>query len=136
MRLSDQLHDRRTGQHLTFRPAAGPARGSRLDVAVRLEPGGRVPTHAHLRQDERVTVTAGSIHVRVGRLERTLGPGDVVEVPRRVRHTVRNAGTSDARFMLEVRPARHMHAALTTLFALSARLGPRSRRTLRTDPKR
>ncbi len=126
MTSTDELHDHRTGQHLTFQPSAPCDDGSRLDVEVRLDPGGRVPTHAHLRQDERLTLIAGSIHVRIGQLERTLQPGDAIDVPRRVRHTVRNAGDTEAHFLLQVRPARRMQAALRALFAISTRLAPTS----------
>jgi hypothetical protein len=36
---------------------------------------------------------------------------------------VRNAGVDEARFVLEVRPARRMKLAMRTLFAITRRFG-------------
>src|SRR5687768_16513077 len=100
MARSRQLHSPRTGQHLTFLGAT--ANDGVLRVDVRLDPGGFVPRHAHLSQDERVTVLAGTLEIRVGSASRTLRRGDTAEVPRRSAHIVSNAGADDARFLLEV----------------------------------
>lgn len=130
----EHLHDAATGQHLTFRKTRGDSGGELLQVEVRLEPGGRVPRHAHLRQDERVAVIDGSIVVGLGRVERTLHAGETADVPRRSIHLVRNDGECDARFVLEVRPARRMQGAMRALFAAShawsaLRALPRRRRS-------
>lgn len=61
-------------------------------------------------------VIDGSITVRVGRSERALSVGDSADVPRRKLHVVRNVGDGEARFLLEVRPARRMEAAMRALF--------------------
>ncbi len=116
MTAPEHLHDAVTGQHLTFSQTGRDTEGALLRIEVRLEPGGWVPRHAHLRQDERVEVLAGTLTVKVGRSERTLGVGDSSEVARRRVHVVRNAGSNDARFTLEVRPARRMQGAMRALF--------------------
>lgn len=119
MTRPEHLHDATTGQHLTFLQTRRDSGGKLLTVEVRLEPGGRVPRHAHVRQDERVAVIDGPLVVRIGRVERTLHAGDAVDVPRRALHLVRNDGERDARFVLEVRPARRMQGAMRALFAAS-----------------
>src|SRR3990172_1866892 len=55
------IDDRITGQHLTFMKTGAETGGDLLQVDVRLDAGGRVPRHAHLRQDERVEVISGSL---------------------------------------------------------------------------
>lgn len=131
MTQPEHLHDAATGQHLTFLQTRRDTGGELLQLEVRLEPGGRVPRHAHVRQDERVAVIDGSIIVRVGRVERKLHAGDTADVPRRSLHHVRNNGECDARFILEVRPARRMQGAMRALFAAS-----HTASALRTLPRR
>lgn len=118
--VPEHLHDRRTGQHLTFLDAEGAPDHDVLRVKVRLEPGGAVPKHAHLRQDERVAVAKGKLEVRVGRRTRVVSAGETCDVPRRKIHVVRNASAEEASFVLEVRPARRMERAMRALFATTA----------------
>lgn len=133
-RPAGHLHDAFTRQHLTFLQTADDTAGELLQVEVRLDPGGWVPRHVHARQDERVEVLAGSVTVRVGRTERTLAVGDTVDVPRRKLHFVRNAGRDDARFLLEVRPARRMQGAMRGVFGLMRLFGPLARVRGRATP--
>lgn len=118
------LHDPLTGQHLTFLQTGRDTAGELLQLEVLLDAGGWVPRHAHVRQDERVEVLAGTVTVRVGRTERTLQVGDSADVPRRKLHFVRNSGTDEARFLLEVRPARRMQGAMRGLFTVMSLLRP------------
>ena len=99
-----------------------------------LDPGGSVPLHAHLRQDERVEVLEGCVTVRVGRRERTLAAGESVDVPRRKMHVVRNADVSASRFLLEVRPARRMQTAMRATFVAMRPLQPLARRRRARPP--
>lgn len=110
------LSDPITRQHVTFQLTGRETGGELLQAEVRLEAEGRVPKHVHLRQDERVEVVSGELLVRVGSVERRLGPGDAVDVPRRQFHVVRNASESDAVFLLQVRPARRMESMMRVLF--------------------
>lgn len=128
MTQAEHLHDAFTGQHLTFLQTGATTGGALLQLEVRLEPGGWVPRHVHARQDERVEVLAGTLTVGVGRREQTLHVGDSAGVPRRKVHVVRNAGDGEARFLLEVRPARRMQAAMRGIFALTRPLAPLARR--------
>lgn len=114
------LHDAVTGQHITFLASDDDV----LRAEVCLDPGGVVPRHAHLRQDERVAVRDGAVTVTVGGHRRTIGAGQRIDVPRRRIHEVRNTGDTPAVFHLEVRPARHMRAAMRTLFGVLRVVGP------------
>lgn len=109
-------------QTVTFVTRASDSAGELLAAEVRLAPGGSVPRHVHLRQDERVQVAEGSLVVRVGRRERVVNPGEAADVPRRTLHVVRNAGPVEARFVLEIRPARRMESAMRALFFVMRRL--------------
>jgi quercetin dioxygenase-like cupin family protein len=113
------IHDPRHKQTVTFVTTARESAGEVLAVEVRLGPGGTVPRHVHLRQDERVRVIEGSLVTRVGGRDRVVNAGEVLEVPRRTVHVIRNDGSTEARFALEVRPARRMEAAMRALFFVS-----------------
>src|SRR3989442_10335276 len=123
------LDDPITGQHLTFLKTGAETGGDLLQVEVRLDAGGRVPRHVHLRQDERVEVINGFLAVRVGGQAHELRPGESLDVPRRRLPLIRNAADHEARFVLEVRPARHMEQAMRSLFSVMRSLGPFLRRT-------
>lgn len=127
MTQGEHLHDPLTGQHLTFLQSGRDTSGELLQVEVRLDPGGWVPRHVHARQDERVEVLAGTLTVRVGGEERRLGVGESAHVHRRKLHVVRNSGADEARFLLEVRPARRMEGFMRGLFAIMKPLGPLAR---------
>ena len=128
------IQDPLTGQHLTFLETAADTEGGSLRAEVRLEPGGFVPRHLHLRQDERLEVLAGSVRLRSRGEDRLLGPGDTSEITRRHLHRVANAGPGDARFVLEVHPARHMEETMRSTFAVGRVLRPfaRLRKSART----
>lgn len=121
------IKDPLTGQYLTFLETAADTDGKSLRAEVRLEPGGFVPRHLHLRQVERLEVLAGSVRVRTRGEDRVLGPGDTLEVARRRTHRVTNAGAGEARFLLEVRPARHIEQTMRSTFAIGRVLRPFAR---------
>lgn len=117
------LHDPLTGQHLRFLKTGNQTGGQLLEVEVLLDPRGRVPRHLHLRQDERVEILEGALSIQLGGQQRRLTNGESVEVPRRTLHRVRNAHEGRTRFLLQVRPARRMEAAMRTIFAVAGVLG-------------
>lgn len=124
MTVDADLSDPVTGQHVTFLQRADETGGELLRARVTLDRGGRVPLHVHARQDETVKVVSGRVAVRVRRRERTLGPGEEISVPRRHRHVVRNVGSGEAEFLLDVRPARRMEQAMSGLFGVLRILRP------------
>jgi quercetin dioxygenase-like cupin family protein len=123
----DAIHDPLTGQRLTFLETAADTGGRSLRAEVRLEPGGFVPRHLHLRQDERLEVLAGAIRFRARGEDRLLAPGDTAMVTRRRVHRVSNAGSGEARFVLEVHPARHIEQTMRSTFAVGRVLRPLAR---------
>ena len=121
------IDDPLTGQHLNFLESGVETNGRSLRAEVRLEPGGFVPRHLHLRQDERIEILGGSIRYRTRGEDRIMGPGDSAAVPRRRIHRVANAGPGEAVFVLDVRPARHIEQTMRSMFAVGRWLGPLAR---------
>ena len=80
------IEDPLTGQHLTFLETAADTEGRSVRAEVRLEPGGFVPRHLHLRQDERLEVLAGSVRFRSRGEDRVLESGDTCVISRRRLH--------------------------------------------------
>jgi mannose-6-phosphate isomerase-like protein (cupin superfamily) len=89
-------------QSMTVRSSTAEA----LEVEARYGPGGSPPpSHLHPAQDERFEVLAGSIAARVAGDERTLGRGDVLEIPRGTAHQMWNPGEVTARVLWRTSPA-------------------------------
>jgi quercetin dioxygenase-like cupin family protein len=128
MTKSDRtIDDPLTGQRLSFLEVSGETDGRSLRAEVRLEACGFVPRHLHLRQDERIEVLAGSIRYRTRGEDRIMEPGASATVPRRRFHRVSNAGPDEARFVLDVRPARHIELTMRSMFAVGRLLRPFAR---------
>ena len=121
------IDDPLTGQRLSFLEVSGETGGQSLRAEVRLVPGGFVPRHLHLRQDERIEILAGSIRYRTRGVDRIMEQGDSAAVPRRRFHRVSNAGPDEARFVLDVRPARHIEQTMRSTFALGRLMRPFAR---------
>jgi quercetin dioxygenase-like cupin family protein len=125
------LNDPLTGQHLQFMRTGEQTAGQLLEVEVLLDPGGHVPRHLHLRQDEWVEILEGSVSIQLGQQQRQLTESESIEVPRRTLHRVRNSHDGRTRFLLQVRPARRMEAAMRAIFAVAGVLGRVRRRSPR-----
>jgi quercetin dioxygenase-like cupin family protein len=104
------------------------ASGTSVRAVVRLDAAGFVPRHLHLRQDEHLEVLTGSIRLQTGGTSRLLSAGDTARVPRRHVHRVSNATASEASFVLEVYPARHIESTIRSTFAVGRALHPFARR--------
>ena len=77
-----------------------------LEVEATYAPGGRSPPkHLHPAQDEHFEVLSGRLTVRLGDEERTLEPGDTIDVPRGTPHQMCNAGGEPARVLWRTSPA-------------------------------
>jgi quercetin dioxygenase-like cupin family protein len=63
------------------------------------------PPHVHPAQDERFEVLAGRLTASVEGSERTLGPGESLEIPRGTPHKMWNPGHERATAMWHTRPA-------------------------------
>ena len=117
-----------TGERFTFTETAASTGGELLAFELGLRPGGAVPIpHVHPIQTERFDVVDGCMSFRVGLRRVHAGPGDVVEVQPGVAHYFANAGETDARVYVEVRPALAMEEMFTEVVAM-AQAGRMNRR--------
>lgn len=130
VRPSQTLENPVTGERFTFTHTAASTDGELLAFDFALRPGGAVPIpHVHPIQTERFEVREGRMRFRVGLRRVMAGPGDVVEVSPGVVHSFANAGETEARLRVEVRPALAMEEMLAEVVAL-ARAGRMTRRGL------
>lgn len=128
----DTLENPVTGEHFRFLQTASSSGGELLAFELSLPPGGAVPIpHVHPRQTETFTVLDGEMRFRLGWKHVTSGPGDVVEVAPGVTHGFANAGTTEVRVLVEVRPALAMEA----MFAEAVRLASAGLMTRRGLPR-
>jgi quercetin dioxygenase-like cupin family protein len=68
-------------------------------------PGCGNPPHIHARENETFYVQQGTLTVQVGDMTLNALPGDVVQLPRNVVHSFRNAGNVNAKFLVVAEPA-------------------------------
>ncbi len=76
------------------------------------------PKHLHPEQDEHFEVLEGEMRVVVGDEERTLRPGDEIEIPRGVAHQMWNAGDAEARMLWRTRPGGRTEEWFASIDAL------------------
>ena len=77
-----------------------------LEVEATWTPAGpQPPPHLHPAQEEHFEVLAGQLAAVVDGVERVLGPGDSLEIPRGTPHTMWNQGSEQARVSWRTRPA-------------------------------
>jgi quercetin dioxygenase-like cupin family protein len=119
-----------SGEQITIRAAdAAGEGGGVLEWELVLAPGGRVPSsHAHPGQEERFTVLAGRLRLRVGGRRITAGPGQTVVVPPGTVHHFANASGAPARVAVATSPALGMRALLETAAALATEQHAAARR--------
>ena len=117
----DTLENPVTGERLVFHRTSPDTNGEAVLVETIVRPGGYVAAaHLHPYQSERFQVLAGTLALRVGGEERVLVPGDVAVVAPGTPHRFWNAGETDARFTVEVRPALGFESLIETMFTLAA----------------
>lgn len=68
-------------------------------------PGWSLPPHAHRAESETIHITAGRLWMRIGEVERELGPGDTVHIPAGVRHAGGTAGEEPVERVVVFAPA-------------------------------
>jgi quercetin dioxygenase-like cupin family protein len=130
----DTLENPITGERFTFTHTAASTDGELLAFDFALRPGGAVPIpHVHPIQTERFEVVEGRMRFRVGLRTVIAEPGDVIEVAPGVMHSFANAGETEARLRVEVRPALQMEQMFAEVVAL-AKAGQMTRRGLPRNP--
>lgn len=90
-----------------------------LEVEASYGPASKPPPkHFHPAQDERFEVIAGELRVRVDGAERTLGPGDRIEIPRGSVHQMWNPGETETRAIWQTRPGGRTEAWFAAIDSL------------------
>ena len=130
----DTIENPVTGERFTFTHTAASTDGELLAFDFALRPGGAVPIpHVHPIQTERFEVTEGRMRFRVGLRTVIAEPGDVIEVGPGVMHSFANAGDTEAKLRVEVRPALQMEEMFAEVVAL-AESGQMTRRGMPRNP--
>jgi quercetin dioxygenase-like cupin family protein len=121
IRPGDRLENPITGEVLVFHRTSAETDGESVLVETIVRPHGFVAAaHVHPYQTERFEVLAGTLGLRVGDTELTAKAGDVAVVPPGTPHRFWNAGSTEARFLCEVRPALQFESLIETMFTLAA----------------
>jgi quercetin dioxygenase-like cupin family protein len=116
----DTIENPVTGERFAFIHTAASTGGELLEFDFALRPGGKVPIpHVHPIQTERFEVISGCVRFRLGRQTFVAGAGEVVEAPPGVAHGFGNAGRTEARMRVEVRPALAMEDMFAEVVALA-----------------
>jgi quercetin dioxygenase-like cupin family protein len=110
----DIISDPVTGQSIVFCDRTA----DRVAGELFVRPGGFVPTHVHASQWERFEGVAGELRFRIGLRRRTLGAGEVIQIPPGTAHGLRNVGPEVAHFLIELSPPRRGEEGLRALFGL------------------
>jgi quercetin dioxygenase-like cupin family protein len=106
-------------RRLVFRKTTADTNGELLEVDAYYKPGGNPPpVHYHPSQEERFEVVSGEILTHVDGVERTYRAGETFVFPPGSRHSMHNAGSEDAHFIWQTRPALKTEALFETIFGL------------------
>lgn len=117
---SREIVNPRTGQRMRFLRTGAETCGELLELETVNPPGGAPePRHVHPRQTSSCRVVAGSLRFEVDGAERTLGPGEEIEIPAGAKHRFWNDGDVDAVAIQSVRPALTTAAFFEEWFALA-----------------
>ena len=121
IKAGEPLENPITGERLTFRETARDTNGERVVVDVAVKPDGFVAAaHVHPHQQERFEIVSGRLSFKVGKEKIEAKAGDVVTVAPGTPHKFWNAGTDEARFVTEIRPALTFEQLIETMFSLAA----------------
>jgi quercetin dioxygenase-like cupin family protein len=95
-----------------------------LEVEAIYGPASRErPKHYHPSQDEHFEVLEGSVRVRAGDDERTLGVGDQIDIPRGTVHQMWNPMSNPARVLWQTRPGGRSEQWFASIDTLPRRKG-------------
>jgi quercetin dioxygenase-like cupin family protein len=120
IRTGQTIENPVTGERVTFRTTSADTGGELVVIDVVVEPHGAVAaTHVHPSQEERFTLQAGELEMKVRKQTIVARAGDVILVPAGTPHQFKNVGDEPAQFTCEVRPALGFEPLLETMFALA-----------------
>ena len=120
IRTGDVLQNPATGEQLRFAKAAADTNGEYVVVEATVAPDGQVAAaHLHPYQTETFEVLEGEVTFKVGRKKVVAKAGETLVVKPGTAHKFWNAGSVDARFRCEVRPALQFEQLIETMFSLA-----------------
>jgi quercetin dioxygenase-like cupin family protein len=109
-----------SGERFTFLRTAADTNGELLQFELVLRPGGRIPImHRHAAQEERFSITSGTVRARVRDGWREITAGETIVIARGTPHVLRNDSPEEARIIGELRPAMHTEEILEAMCALA-----------------
>lgn len=108
------------GHTLNFKTTTEELGGGGLLWELLSPPGTMVPPHVHTVEDEFIYVAEGELEVLVGDKKYTATTGDLVKMPKNVRHGIWQKGEKTTRTLWVVLPAHKMESLLSSLGKLSA----------------
>jgi len=117
----DALTNQVTGETLIFHRTARATEGESVLIETIVQPEGFVAAaHVHPHQSERFEVLEGELGLRVGSDKLLARAGDVLTIKPGTPHRFHNAGSEQARFLCEIRPAMAFESLIETMFGLAA----------------
>lgn len=117
----DRLTNPITKHSLIFRITAEESGGELLEVESIYGAGSaEPPDHYHPLQSEHFQVLAGEMHAKLEGRERILRAGEMLDIPRGIRHAMWNAGPAEARVIWQTRPALRTQTFFETVWGLAA----------------
>jgi mannose-6-phosphate isomerase-like protein (cupin superfamily) len=118
-----------TGERITWIETSAETDGALLHFELAMAPRGFVAApHVHPRQPERFEVKLGRIRLRVGKTERDVRVGEVIEVPTGTPHVWNNPFDEQAVVDVQFRPALDAEGFFESYFALAndGKVSPKS----------
>src|SRR5215211_82349 len=95
-----------TGERIVFRRTAADTNGELLELDdFWVRPDHQVPEHVHPEMEERWEVIEGAARFRLGGVEISAEPGDIVVAPPGTAHSTANAGRGETHVRIQMRPA-------------------------------
>ncbi len=115
-----EILNSRTGQRTLFLRTSADTDGAYLRTETFHPPHQPPePEHVHPFQESRCEVLSGTLRFRIAGSERTVGPGQAVDIPRNVPHYFWNEGDEEAHAIQVFRPALNIEDFFDTYFALA-----------------
>jgi mannose-6-phosphate isomerase-like protein (cupin superfamily) len=113
-----------TGTRTVFRATAASTGGAHVEVEQTFPPhSAPPPLHLHPHQDEHFTVLSGLLHAVVGGVERDLGPGAELDVPRGTSHQMWGAADTPTVVVWRTAPALRTDQLYCDLWSAAAATG-------------
>jgi quercetin dioxygenase-like cupin family protein len=123
-RAGDRMTAVETGETFIFVKTGADTQGRLLVIDMEVAPGGgakAAPVHIHPHEEERFTITQGTMKVLLNGRESIHGVGDKIVIPAGDPHTWWNIGADELRFRLEFEAASKMEYLFESLCGLSQR---------------